>query len=174
MHPNKKQDNDAKKTTQVGNKLIRSKAKRVSNVRSKATQKIIKDLVDSMRHHELVGMAAPQIGEDVRIFVSEIRKTRLRKKQSIKNINKLRVYINPEIAWSSKDKVSDWEGCGSVAFANLFGKVKRSKKVTIRALDGSGSEFTIKADNLLARIIQHEMDHLSGTIFTDTADPKRL
>jgi len=117
-------------------------------------------------------MAAPQIGQNVRMFVSEVRKTKLRKKQSVKNIDELRVYINPEVVWSSKDKVSGWEGCGSVAFANLFGKVKRSKKVVVRALDGDGNEFTIKADNLLARVIQHEVDHLNGVIFTDTADLK--
>jgi len=161
-----------KDTTQVGCKLIRGKAKKVSNVKSKTTQKIIKDLIDSMRHHDLVGMAAPQIGKDARVFVSEIRETKLRKGDSVKDADKLRIYVNPKLVWSSKDKVSGWEGCGSVAFANLFGKVKRSKQITVQALDENGDEFTINAQKLLARVVQHELDHLNGVVFTDTADPK--
>src|SRR5688572_2661589 len=109
-----------KEATQIGNKVIRSKAREITKQKSKSVQKIIADLIDSMRHHELVGMAAPQIGKDIRVFVTEIRETKLRKGQTKKNVDPLRVFINPRIISFSKVKKSDWEGCGSVASAGLF------------------------------------------------------
>lgn len=98
-----------KDATQVGNKVIRSKSVEVINPKTKLTQKIITDLVDSMRHHELVGMAAPQIGKGVRIFVTEIRETKLRKGDTKDNIDPLRIYINPRTVSFSKAQKS-WVG----------------------------------------------------------------
>lgn len=159
-----------KETTQVGNKIIRAKSKAVSNPTSKTIRKIVRDLVDSMRSHGLVGMAAPQIGRGARVFVTEIRETELRKNVDVGSPNALKVFINPRILSVSKKKVGDWEGCGSVAFANLFGIVKRPTSVTVEALDKKGNKFLLRADGLLARVIQHEMDHLNGIVFTDKAD----
>ena len=161
-----------KNTTQVGNPLIRKKAKRVADPRAKTTQRIIKNLIDSMQHHELLGMAAPQIGENSRIFVTEIRETKLRKGDSKKNIDELRVFINPRILSFSKKEMVGWEGCGSVAFANLFGTVKRSASLVVEAMNENGEKFQIKAKDLLARVIQHEVDHLNGIVFTDRAHTK--
>lgn len=161
-----------KSTTQVGNKIIRSKSKLVVNSQSKATRQIITDLVDSMRHYELVGMAAPQIGRDTRIFVTEIRSTKLRTGKSVRQTDPLRIFINPKIISVSKKEVKGWEGCGSVASANLFGMVKRPTSVTVEALNEKGERFQVQATNLLARVVQHEIDHLNGIVFTDTADPK--
>lgn len=160
-----------KNATQAGNAIIRSKSVEVSGPTSKSTQKMVTDLVDSMRHHNLVGMAAPQIGKGVRIFVTEIRRTKLRKKDSM-NLDPLRVFINPRILSTSKKRAKDWEGCGSVAAANLFGKVTRPISLEVEATDELGTKFRLKAKNLLARVIQHEMDHLNGTLFVDTADTK--
>ncbi|MBI4087191.1 peptide deformylase [Candidatus Kaiserbacteria bacterium] len=156
--------------TQIGNKLIRAKAKKVSNPTSKVIQTIIKDLVASMHTHELVGIAAPQIAKSVRVFITEIRKTQLRKGQSIKNVDPLRIFINPKVLSVSKEKTSGWEGCGSIAFAHLFGVTRRPASVTIEALDEKGKKFRLKAGGLLARVIQHEIDHLDGVVFTDKAD----
>lgn len=161
-----------KEVIQVGNPLIRVKAKKVSSPRSKKIQQIITNLVDSMRYYNLVGMAAPQIGKSFRIFVSEIRETKFRKNQNIKNTDKLRVYINPKIVWCSKKRITGYEGCGSVAFSNIFGKVRRPKSIIVQAQNRDGKNFKLKANNLLARIIQHECDHLNGIVFTDKADPK--
>jgi peptide deformylase len=161
-----------KETTQVGNPVIRAKSREVSNPKSKAVQKIVTDLIDSMRHYELVGMAAPQIGKEVRIFVTEIRTTKLRKGESLKEADVLRVFINPKIRSVSKSQKKGWEGCGSVASANLFGMVKRPQSLEIEAVDEKGEPFQLKAAALLARVIQHEMDHLKGVVFTDRADPK--
>jgi peptide deformylase len=159
-------------TTQVGNKIIRTISITVSNPKSLAVRKTVKDLIDSMHKNELVGMAAPQIGKNIRIFVTEIRETKLRKGQGVKNVDLLRVFINPVITSVSKKSVKGWEGCGSVASANLFALVNRPTSLTIEALDENGVKFKLKADKLIARVIQHEMDHLNGVVFTDKADTK--
>lgn len=157
------------KTTQVGNPIIRSKAKSVKEINSVKIKKVVSNLVDAMRKHELVGTAAPQIGESLRIFVTEIRKTKVRNSQ---DLDALRVFINPKVVGRSKKQVAGWEGCGSVAEAGLFAKVKRPASVEVTAKDEKGEKFTLKADGLLARVIQHEVDHLNGVIFLDKADTK--
>lgn len=159
-----------KDATQVGNPTIRAKAVQVPNSKAKTVQKVIDDLIESMRFHELVGMAAPQIGKGLRVFVTEIRETKLRKGDGPENIDGLRIFINPKITSVSKKEMRGWEGCGSVAFANLFGQVKRPVSLVITAQDRNGQRFELKATNLLARVIQHEMDHLNGKVFTDQAD----
>jgi len=149
---------------QVGNPSLRQKSKLVANFNSKITKQVIQDLTDSMRFHELIGIAASQIGHKLRIFVTEVRKTPTR---SPKDTDKLRVYINPEIVWKSKKETVIYEGCGSVAYAKLFGPVRRPQKITIEGFDQKGSKFRLKADGLLSRVIQHEYDHLDGIEFTD-------
>jgi peptide deformylase len=130
---------------------------------------MIKDLTDSMRHANLVGMAAPQIGQNFRIFVTEIKATTLRK---MNELDKLRVFINPKIINRSQKTISGYEGCGSVATAGIFGKVPRSAELSITAFDQNNKKFLLTAKGLLARIIQHEIDHLEGIIFLDKVSDK--
>jgi peptide deformylase len=156
--------------TQVGHKVLRNKAVAVTDPKSKSVQKVVTDLVDSMRHHGLVGMAAPQIGKGVRVFVTKIRGSKLRRGDGKENADALRVFINPRIISVTKTEKAGWEGCGSVACSGLFGMVKRPVSVTIEAVDEKGNPFLLKAQNLLARVIQHEMDHLNGIVFADKAD----
>ena len=151
-------------TTQVGNKVIRAKSKKVLTV-SAQVKRIAQDLTDSMRNAGLVGMAGPQIGIGLRIFVTEIRKTKARK--HIKKFDPLRVFINPTITKKSKKNVVEYEGCGSVAHGGLFGEVSRSESVSVVAIDEKGEKFTLEASGLLARVIQHEIDHLDGKVFLD-------
>ncbi len=153
-----------KNITQIGNPTLNQKSKLVKKIDSKEVQRIIKDLIDSMRYHNLVGMAASQISEKLRIFVTEVRKTPYR---NPKDIDKLRIYINPKITWTSKKKVIIYEGCGSVAYAKLFAPVRRPEKITIEAFDEKGNKFRLKTGRLLSRVIQHEYDHLDGTEFTE-------
>lgn len=160
-----------KETLQIGNKMIRKKSSFVKDVSAREVQEIIKDLIDSMRQNNLVGMAAPQIGKNYRIFVCEIRSTTYRKNININDT--LRVFINPKITWRSQKLVDGYEGCGSVVSAQLFGKVKRSSSVICAALDKKGAPFTIKASGLLARVIQHEIDHLNGVVFIDRVSNTR-
>lgn len=162
------------RATQVGDPVIRAKAKRVTAPMAPATQAIVDDLIDSMRHHDLVGMAAPQIGEGQRIFVTELRETKLRRLQGSHQPDPVRVFINPAILASSNAPRKGWEGCGSVAHAALFGMVSRPASVTVEATDRHGKPFRLKASGLLARVIQHELDHLNGIVFLDRADTKTL
>lgn len=156
------------KTVHIGDPVLRETAESVSNVSDVRIQQTINDLVDTMREEKLIGMAAPQIGDSVRIFVSEIRETSVRKS----GFDTLRVYVNPEITEFSRETILDYEGCGSIP--SLFGKVERAATVTVKYLDERGVSREMKAKDLLARVIQHEIDHLNGILFTDLADSKSL
>jgi peptide deformylase len=93
-----------KPTVQIGNPIIRKKSSKVANFSNSKVKTTIRDLIDSMRKHELVGMAAPQIGVDLQIFVTELRKTKIRK--SLKELDKIKVYINPKIlSYSTEQRV---------------------------------------------------------------------
>ncbi len=153
-----------KEIIQLGDPLLKSPTKKITNTNDLEIKQTITDLVDSMRQYELLGMAAPQIGGSLRIYVTEVRQTLTRKPDQI---DKLRIYINPTITSSSKETVEIYEGCGSAANSKLFGPVVRPKQVTVQALDENGNEFKLDADGLLARVIQHEQDHLDGLEFTD-------
>ncbi len=153
-----------KDIVQAGSPLLRKRAKLVKNVLSKRTQQIITDLIDTMHYGQMVGTAAPQIGKSLRIFVSEVKATEYR--ADLKE-NALTIYINPKIIKTSSKKVTSYEGCGSIAYSKFFGPVKRPKWVIVEARDKKGKKFQLKASGLLARIIQHEYDHLEGILFTD-------
>jgi len=159
-----------KEIIQIGNPVLSRKSDLVTKINSKETKKVVKNLVDSMRFHGLIGISASQIGEKLRIFVTEVRDTKYRNLEK----DQLRVYINPEIIWSSKKEVVIYEGCGSVAYAKLFGPVKRPEKIEIQAFDEMGNTFSFKADGMLSRVIQHEYDHLFGIEFTEKITDIRL
>ena len=156
------------KTTLIGEPVLRETAEQVLDVSDTHIQQTIADLVDTMREEQLIGMAAPQIGDPVRIFVSEIRETPLRKS----GFDMLRVFINPEITEFSRETELSFEGCGSIP--GLFGEVERSSEITVKYQDEKGVSCEMKAEGLLAHVIQHENDHLNGILFTDLADPKSL
>jgi peptide deformylase len=147
-----------KRTLQIGEKKLKDKNFPIKDF-NKELLSNVEDLSDTMRANSLVGLAGPQIGINKRVFVSEIMNTKTRK---LKKEDGLRVYINPKIVKFSKEQVVIFEGCGSVCHGVLFGPVKRPKTITIEAFDESGKKFRLKCDGLLARVIQHEYDHLDG------------
>ena len=121
-----------------------------------------------------VAIAAPQIGESLRIFVVASRALKMIAEDegliadddtAVKFPDL--IFINPEIIKASKKMEWMEEGCLSVRY--LYGKVKRAPKVTVKAYDERGKVFTRGASGLLAQIFQHEIDHLDGTLFTDKA-----
>lgn len=125
-----------------------------------------------MLKHDLIGLAAPQIGENYKIFVTQPRKTKARK---LPQGDKFRVYINPKIAYFSKEESVLYEGCGSVLNGTLFGPVKRPREIKIEAFDEVEQKFQVHCDGILARVIQHEYDHLQGVEFTEKVyDYKKL
>lgn len=155
-----------KELTQIGNPLLKQVTLEVSpnEIDSDKIRSVIQDLADSLRHHELIGMAASQIGQPYRIFVTEVRETAYRKPDQL---DPLTVYINPRITAQSADSVEIYEGCGSVAHSKIFGPVVRPAEVTVEALDQNGTKFERHVTGLVARVIQHEMDHCDGIEFIE-------
>lgn len=151
-----------KEPTQIGNPIITAISSPVEDINDQKVKQVIQDLKDSLEYNELIGIAAPQVGHNLRIFVTEIRATPARPNQEPDD---LRVYINPIITYRSEETVEIWEGCGSVAEGQLFAPIIRPKEIEIEALDENGQKFTLKTDGLLARCIQHEYDHIEGKVF---------
>ncbi len=120
-----------------------------------------------------VAIAAPQIGESLRIFMvrgSALALARKKKSPGDKVPSDL-TFINPEITKRSKKKKKMEEGCLSVRW--LYGEVERHEKVSLTALDENGRALSMGASGLLAQIFQHETDHLDGVLFIDTAENVR-
>lgn len=139
---------------------------------SKITSAKIKSVINKMKNavhaeEDGVAIAAPQIGESLRIFVVAGRALSIGKGEEIETDYPDLVFINPEIIKLSKKKKVMEEGCLSVRW--LYGKVIRHERVSIRAWDENGQKIERGASGLLAQIFQHEVDHLNGTLFIDTA-----
>lgn len=152
-----------KKSVQIGHPALKAKNKKIKNFDDLALRKLIKNLKDTMVGAELIGLSAPQIAENYTLFVTQPRKTGSR----IGVNDEFRVYINPTIISYSKNKSVIFEGCGSVLNGQLFGPVKRPQEITIQAFDQNGKKFQLRCDGILARVIQHEYDHLSGIEFLE-------
>lgn len=151
-----------RKVIQIGHPALKAKNKKVANPTSLEMKKLIKDLKDTMYKTGLVGIAAPQIGENFSLFLTHPRNTSSRK---LPREDICRVYINPSITKTSPAESVIYEGCGSVVDGDIFGPVTRPKEITITALDENGKEFSLLCDGLLARVVQHEIDHLNGIEF---------
>lgn len=161
-----------RRVIQIGDPRLKNKNKAVVDFADKKLHILIQDLKDTMNKTGLVGIAAPQIGKNYCVFVTHPRNTKTR------NIGKediFRIYINPKITYFSQVKTIIYEGCGSVMKGQLFGPVKRPKEVKIEAFDEKGQKFELESDGLLARVIQHEYDHMTGVEFTEKiSDYKKL
>jgi len=153
-----------RKTAQIGDPRLKTDNKTIENFNDPVLKQLVEDLVDSMRAGGLIGMAAPQIGENYKIFVTEPRETKTR---PAGQSDELRIYINPVIVEESTEESVIYEGCGSVIHGKLFGPVKRPREIVIEAFDVGGRKFRFRCDGILARVIQHEYDHLSGVEFTE-------
>lgn len=159
-----------KKTIQAGDPRLKNKNKEIKNFKSPVLKRLIKDLTDSMNKAGLIGIAAPQIGENYAVFVTHPRNTKARR---LGKTDKLRIYINPEIIHKSKKENVIYEGCGSVVAGDLFGPVKRPEEIQVTAWDQNGEKFSIRCNGILARVIQHEYDHLMGIEFIEKVSDYR-
>lgn len=116
--------------------------------------KLVKDMIDTCRKANGIGLAAPQIGKSIRLCII--------------NLEHIGIppfaLINPKIIKSSWKKIPMEEGCLSIP--GIFGIVKRPAKVTIKAMNIEGTSTKFEAEGMLARVIQHELDHLDGVLFT--------
>jgi peptide deformylase len=145
-------------------KALRKRSRRVGLIDSTIT-KIIKDMQAAVldwedhREHEVgVALSAVQINKLYRIII-------LRKAPDDKNNREFNVFINPEITKATGKVSEDFEGCLSVK--DIYGKVPRYEKIKLKALDENGAEVKITLEGFLARVIQHEIDHINGKLFID-------
>jgi peptide deformylase len=148
--------------------VLRRKARPVTKF-DKDLQTLIDDMIETMREAPGVGLAAPQVGVPERVIVVEYAETEEAEEgeepQEVEP--KLYVMVNPEIVKASADSEVGVEGCLSIP--GLVGEVERVYEVRIKGLNRRGQPVKLKAEGWLARIFQHEIDHINGVLFTDHA-----
>jgi len=142
--------------------ILRHKAHKVTDF-GPDLQTLVDDMIDTMRQAPGVGLAAPQVGESSRLMVVEYGD-----EENDEIPPKLYVMANPEITRSSPETVLGTEGCLSVP--GIQGDVERLESITVKGLNRHGHPMTVKAKGWLARIFQHEIDHLDGILFVDRAE----
>ncbi len=148
--------------------VLRRKARAVTKF-DKEFQTLVDDMLETVRDAPGVGLAAPQIGVLERVLVVEYAEPEEVEEgeEPIEVEPKLYVLVNPEIVKASPETVVGIEGCLSVPL--LVGEVERAQEVRIRGFNRRGQSMKLKVDGWLARIFQHEIDHLNGIVFTDLA-----
>ncbi len=147
--------------TTVPDPILRKKAHKVTDF-GKEFQELVKNMIDTMREAPGVGLAAPQVSVPMRLIVVEFGD-----EENEETPPKLYVLVNPEIVSASEEKVIGIEGCLSVP--DLVGEVERHVRISVKGLNRHGKPVRINAEGWLARIFQHEIDHLDGVVYTDRA-----
>jgi peptide deformylase len=131
--------------------VLHRKAKRVRKI-DDSIQKLVDDMIDTMRETGGVGLAAPQVGIPLQVAVIEIPG------------EEVITLINPEMVKSSGEHTVV-EGC--LSLPGYRGEIRRAEAVTVKGRDRSGKDVRIKADGLLAHALQHELDHINGVVYVD-------
>jgi peptide deformylase len=146
--------------------LLRKKSKKVKRF-GQALQNLIDDMVETMHATYGLGLAAPQIGVLQQVIVIQLPEN-----EEDPQSGKLYVLCNPEIVKTVGEEESE-EGCLSVP--GFVGDVRRAAVVTVKGLDRHGKKIRIKAEGLLARALQHEIDHINGVLYIDQVDsPEKI
>ncbi len=137
------------------NEILTTPSRPIENPLDPQIRNLVKEMIQVMREHKGLGLAAPQVGKNINLFITEIE-------------DELLVYINPVIQKVSGKEVVAEEGC--LSFPGKYLPVVRQNKVKIKFTDIDGKKQILKASGLLARAIQHEFDHLQGVLFTERAE----
>ncbi len=132
-------------------KILETKAKKVTNIKSPEIKELVFNMLETLEAKKGLGLAANQVGKSLRLCV-------------IKFEGRTNILFNPKYKSKSWKKAVFEEGC--LSFPGMFFPVKRHIKVTVEAQDRKGNKFILKADGLLSRALQHEIDHLDGIVFT--------
>ncbi len=149
------------------NPILRRKAKKVAKV-TPELRALADDMVETMRKAPGVGLAAPQVAQSVRLFVAELEEN-----EEQPGSGKTYIVFNPEYVFKSDELADGVEGCLSIP--GWAGEVTRHEQVVIKGLDKQGQRIRIEAEGFLARVFQHELDHLDGVLFTDRiSDPEKI
>ena len=145
-----------KVVTGADNKILRTKSKPVKKI-DRTVKKLISDMIDTMMDCDGLGIAAPQVGVNLRIYIARL---------NFGTPNEMLMpMINAEFLEKSRETDVAEEGCLSIP--KRFGELRRSSKVAVQYLDQRGQKHVLKLEELNARIMQHEMDHLDGTLVAD-------
>jgi peptide deformylase len=170
----------AQQIVQAGHPVLRSRGRDLSpaEIRSKFIRELIDEMRETMRDAPGVGLAAPQIGEPLRLAVIEDRPDYLRNVKSERlaelerEVIPFHVIINPVITLGDTGPVSFFEGC--LSLSGLLGLVPRALDVRVEALDEHAQPVSIAAHGWYARILQHEIDHLNGVLYVDRVYQRSL
>ncbi|HKZ43726.1 MAG TPA: peptide deformylase [Anaerolineales bacterium] len=142
--------------------VLRRKAQPVTKIDDE-TRELIDNMVETMREAPGVGLAAPQVGISQRIIVVEYTTN----EDDMDAPKKLFTMVNPEMKILDDEKIMGVEGC--LSLPGLLGEIDRAYKVSVKGFNRQGNRVRVKAEGWLARIFQHEIDHLDGIVFTDRA-----
>lgn len=146
------------KVIKYGHPILRQVAQKYKH-KSEIDQNFIDDLIETMKREDGVGLAATQVAVPRRLVV-------------VTDTKELYIILNPVIAARSVKTETEVEGC--LSLPGLQGRVERHLKIVVRGLDRFGEPLEITASNLLARVFQHEIDHLNGVMYIDRAEPESL
>ncbi len=149
------------------NPILRKKARRVVDFKDKKLQQLIDDMIETMMEAPGVGLAAPQVAINKRVIVVRLPDDEESREEYGDMAGVLHVVINPEIIKASRETVEGIEACLSIP--GYYGTVDRHEMVVVTGFDRAGKSLRIKAKDWLARVFQHEIDHLDGILFIDKA-----
>lgn len=150
---------------QLGHPHLRLHAKPIADINAPAIQQLIMDLLQFVEEVGGMGIAAPQVDVPLQLFIMASKPN---SRYPLAPVMAQTVVINPEIITSSKTEEKGWEGCLSVP--GLRGFVPRSTQIQVRYLTRDGDVVKTQYDDFIARIFQHELDHLQGKLFTDRVE----
>ena len=153
----------------IPNPILRRKTRPVTQFDADL-QKLIDNMIETMREAPGVGLAAPQVGQPLRLSVIETLAKVDEEGNEIEDSRELFVIANPEIVWSSRDELLGVEGCLSIP--GYVGEVARAEKIRVRAQDRFGRKIRLRLNGWTARIFQHEIDHLNGVLYIDKLTDK--
>jgi peptide deformylase len=138
---------------------------RPAEIASAPMQRLIDDMTQTMLENNGAGLAAPQVHEELRLFVAQVVRDREDEEDDEAGTPEILALVNPEITPASGDVEEDWEGCLSIP--DVRGLVPRYRDISVKAYDRTGRPIELQASGFMARVIQHETDHLDGVLFLD-------
>jgi peptide deformylase len=167
------------KVARMGHPVLRARAKPLEpgDIKSPRIQQLIDDMFETMQEYQGVGLAAPQVHASLRLFVAGLapradgdegdgeEEDGEEEDGEEEDRIPLMALINPEITIVGDDTAADWEGCLSIP--DIRGRVTRAREIKVKAFDRRGRRIEIDARGFMARVIQHETDHLDGVLFFD-------
>lgn len=155
----------------LGEPVLRARAEPVAEITDEI-RRLAQDMVDTMLDEPGLGLAAPQVGESLRMVVVRIVSENQDEEDTEEEKPTVAVLVNPEVIESSEETITRREGC--LSLPTLWGEVTRPKSVAVRAVDLMGRPMEMHGEGLMARVLLHEIDHLDGTVFLDKANPDTL